>query len=152
MPAARFFLTRRAPGDPLLLLREDAAGYRRGTETLRDRGWAPGDRAPAAAVGALRDRGVCGGGGACLQSLPALRSHSQWLPGNHRRTCQSGGWKRVPRRRPLWTLRFLDLVSGLRCKFFNYPDSSVLFSPHFSLDVHGNDFTGRWAVEVCTAT
>ena len=35
---------------------------------------------------------------------------------------------------------------------FSYPASSVLFSPHFSLDVHGNDLTGRRAVEVCTAT
>ena len=36
--------------------------------------------------------------------------------------------------------------------FFNYPASSALFSPHFSLDVHGSDFTGQRAVEVCTAT
>ena len=79
MPAARFFLTRHAPGDPLLLLREDATGYWRRTETLRDRA----GRLETGPATAARARAIAGVGRACLRPPPALRSRSQWRPGNH---------------------------------------------------------------------
>ena len=84
MPVAHFLLTSREPGDPLPLLREDAADYWRRTETLRDRGRAPGDGALALLWSPPPD---CGGAGPVCSLPPSDPgepcAHTHGLSGNH---------------------------------------------------------------------